>query len=364
MKRIAVSALLLALPACSTAPADSTALDGLATERDQQIGIEVAPRDRANLGQCGAESPEPELVRCGDAGTVSNAVTVCGALVADDAMSVKSGSLVVGGDSRITASVRVRHGSFASFGGIEGDGTEDVDGDVTTSSNWVVGAPAQVGGDAFVGGRIDAHEPLRVDGTLHVAGPVSGTVHASRTTSTGLDGRKGLSCAGAPDVQGIADAVERKGATDEDEALASVSRRTDMTLGCGRYRFASLGVRAPLSLHVEGNVVIVVDGDARVEAPMHVDVRPGASLDVVIRGSLDIDDTLSIEGAPTWLGVGGDVRMASPTSFAGWFFAPRGQVEMNAPFDVSGALYVGSLTAESPVTVDGSASALDACPAP
>jgi hypothetical protein len=364
MKRSVVSALLIALPACSSAPADHVSLEGLGAERAQQIGIDVAPRDRADLGQCATQSADPELVRRGDPDTVSNSVTVCGALVADDAMTIKSGSLVVGGDSRITASLRVWRGSFASFGGIESDGTEDIDGDLTTSSNWVLGAPARVGGDAFVGGRLEAHKPVRVDGTLHVQGPVSGPVQAGRSTGAGGGGAKSLSCAGAPDVQTIADAVEREGAIDEDEALSSVSRRTDVTLGCGRYRFASLGVGAPLSLHVDGNVVIVVDGNARVAAPMHVDVHPGASLDVVIRGELDIDDTLAVDGAPAWLAVGSDVRIASPTIFKGWIVA-RGEIEMNAPLDAN-VLYVGSLTTESLVTVEGSAntnaSALHTCP--
>jgi hypothetical protein len=360
MKRGVVSGLLIALPACSSAPADHASLEGLGVERAQQIDIDVAPRDRAELGQCATQSADPELVRCGDPDAVSNAVTVCGALVANDAMTVKSGSLVVGGDSRISAAIRVGRGSFVSFGGIVGNGNESIDGDLTTSSNWVVGGPARVGGDAFVGGRLEAREPVRVGGTLHVEGPVSGAVHAGSTTRTGGDGAKSLSCAGAPAVQAIADAAEREGATNEDEALASVSRRTDMTLGCGRYRFASLGVGAPLSLHVDGNVVVVVDGDARVAAPMHVDVHPGASLDVVIRGELDIDDTLAVDGAPAWLAVGSDVRIASPTIFRGWLVAPGGEIEVNAPLD-AGALYVASLTAESPVTVDGSANGLRAC---
>jgi hypothetical protein len=363
MKRIAVSALLIALPACSSAPAEHASFDALDTDYDQQIRIDVSPRDHADLGRCSAQSPGPELVRCGDAASMGNAVTVCGALVAEDAMRVNLGSLVVGGDSRITASIHVGRGSFTSFGGIEGDGTEDIDGDLTTSSNWVIGAPARVGGDAFVGGRIDAREPVRVDGTLHVAGPVSGVVQTGSTTSTSPGGAKSLSCASAPDVQAIADTAEHLGVADEDESLVSVSHPMDATLGCGRYRFASLSVGAPLSLHIDGNVVIVVDGDAALDAPVRIDVRPGGSLDIVIRGSLEVAGALSFDGAAPWFAVGGGVRIATPTALSGWLIAPDGEVVADATLDVKGTLYVGSLTAASPVTVNASATALDACTA-
>ena len=363
MKRFAVSALLLVLPACSDGAGDLAGAPALGAA-DDEIGIDVSSSDHVDLAQCGTESKAPDLVRCGDARALSNAATVCGALVANDALTVKSGPVVVGGDSRITGFIQVEGGSFTSYGGIEGDGRETIDGDLTTSSNWVVGAPAVIGGQAFVGGRLEAQSPVVIGGTLHVAGPVSGSVRSARTTKTGSDEPRAFSCAGAPQVQAIADATERLGVLDEDEALADVSHPKQMTLGCGRYRFASFDVGAPLSVRIAGNAVIIVDGDVKIAAPTHFDVVPGASLDVVVRGALSVEDTLSFYGGSTWLAAGGDIRVASPLRLAGFIVAPAGAIAESARLDVNGALYAGALTAESPVTVTATATALYACSGP
>ncbi len=301
------------------------------------------------------------MLRCGDARALSNAVTVCGGLVANDALTTKYGPVVVGGDSRITGSIRVEHGSFTSYGGIEADGRQNIDGDLVTSSNWVSSAPAWIRGEAFVGGRLEAESPVRIGGALHVTGPISGSVQSASTTNTGIAGPASLSCAGAPDVQAIADATERLGVIDEDEALADVSAPKQMTLGCGSYRFASWGIGAPLSLRVSGNTVVIVDGDVKIAAPARIHVEPGASLDVVVRGTVSVEDTLSFDGAPAWLAVGGDVRVASPLRLVGFIDAPAGAIAADARLDVIGALYAGALTAESPVTVAASPVALSAC---
>jgi cytoskeletal protein CcmA (bactofilin family) len=304
------------------------------------------------------------MVRCDGGVAKGHAAAVCGGLVVDNTLTVRAGSLIVGGDSRIASPLRVENGSFIGIGGIEGDNTEDVDGDLSTASNWMVTGPAHVGGNATVGGRLDARNSVRIDGVLRVASDVSSGVEATTIMNDVRDVPAPLSCEGAPDVVAIADAAaQRPGVADEGETLAAVSEPTHLTLGCGTYRFDSWGVDNDLTLRVEGKTVIVVDGDMRIASPTHVVVAPGGSLDFVVTGGLQIENTLSIDGAPTWLAVAGDVKIASPTRLTGWLVAPKSEVLADNTLDVDGALLVGSLRVASPVTVAGSERALELCSA-
>lgn len=104
--------------------------------------------------------------------------------------------------------------------------------------------------------------------------------------------------------------------------------------------------------------MIVVDGDVRIAAPTNIVLSPGATLDFAISGSLSVDNTLSISGGDTWLGVGGKLRVLSPMVLEGYLLVPRGDVEATNTLTVRGAAFVGPLAVRSPLKVEDAGYAL------
>ena len=293
MVRASIALLLLSLASCS-----------------QRSGPQWFGPDgfsgNVDLQACGAAASDPTLERCAVT-EPSTIAAVCGDLDEHNTLTLSAGSLAVAGD-------------------------------------WIVSSPAHIGGDAVVGGMLEATNTVTVDGALHAQAD------------------NALACDGAPPVGGAVANAESLGENDLGDALLPHSRPADVSLGCARYRFSSLGIDNELTFHVTGKTVIVVDGDVRISSPMQVELEPGATLDFLIGGALQVDNTLSFSGGSTWLAVGGEIDVGAPLRLTGVLYAPGSQLSVNNTLDISGSLLVGSMTVASPVTVTALAGpALSAC---
>lgn len=264
--------------------------------------------------------------------------------------------------ARCVANVPASSFALAACGDLAGDNTIDVDGNVATTGGFTVSSPATFGRDAWIGGRLDVRNALTVRGTLYTDAPrgrppTAGAVVAATATP--------LSCERSPDPTAIARKVKEAGVIDQGSALEHVGEPAELWLGCGRYRFTSIGADNTLTIHVEGRTVIVVDGDVRAGSPLRIELEPTARLDLVIAGSLAGDDTVTITGGSTWLAVAGRVRAGSPMKLDGWLVAPRSDVAADNTLDVRGAIFARSLRAGSPVHVTkGPLLAADGCVMP
>ncbi len=352
---IPVAVSLLALVGCSGDP-DAPNYDAAGFRGDVQ------------LRACNADAEQP-LVRCGGDAAPGIIAAVCGDLEADNTVTLSGGSLAVSGHTRLAAPLHVNLGSFTGFGGIQADNTQDVSGDLATAGDWVVSSPAHVGGDAFVGGALDARNQVDVGGVLHVAGADMKNVTARDVTTTGTTVTSPLHCNAAPDSQPKIAHIEAGGVVDLGHALVKHSQPATVELGCARYRFASLGIENNLDLHVTGNTVIVVDGDMRIAAPMRVLLDEDAQLDFLVGGALEVDNQLTFSGGSTWLAVAGELRIASPMKLVGFLYAPQSavssasSVSADNTLDVLGSLLVDSVRVASPITVTAMEQpALPACP--
>jgi hypothetical protein len=312
---------------------------------------------------------EPALVRCGGDAVPGIIAAVCGDLEADNTVTVTGGDFAVSGQSHLAAPLHVTGGSFTGLLGIQADNTEDVSGDLATSGDWVVSSPAHVGGDAFIGGKLEATNSVAVDGVLHVANADTQHVTAGTIKADGTTVMTSLKCELAPAPNATIQRVEAGDFLDLGQALTAHSVAAEVTLDCARYRFTSFGIDNDLVLHVSGHTVIVVDGDVRVAAPMTVKLDPDATLDFLIGGSLEVDNTLSFSGGSTWLAIGNDLKIAAPLTLVGFLYAPQSAVaasEVSADniLGVSGSLLVNSVHVASPITVTAvSGPALPACAA-
>lgn len=308
-------------------------------------------RGDVDVRSCSGSEKAP-LLDDGEANPRRVIAAICGDLQQDNTLTVSNGSLAVDGHSRIASPLNVVNGSFTGFAGIEADNTHDVAGDLATAGDWVVHSPAHVGGDARIGGQLSATNTVDVDGTLWSTGTVPERVSAGHVSSSPGPIANPLDCANARSVSDLIDGALAPGFVDFGPALSKVPARTDVRLGCDRYRFASWGVEQPLTVRVSGATVVVVDGDVRIASPLRIEVEPNASLQLLIRGSLEVDNTLVITGRSTWLGVGGDLRVASPMELTGVLYAPHAAVGLDNTLEVTGALCVGALRVAAPLTVN------------
>lgn len=215
---------------------------------------------------------------------------------------------------------------LAVCGDLVGDNTVTVDGTLAVSGDWTVRSPARVRDDVYLGGVLDA----------------TNTVDVGATRREPM-----LACAEAVDVAALAARTDEAASTN----LEAVTSPTSVQLGCGTYRFSRIGVDNTLTLRVEGRVVMVVEGDVRIAAPMRVELATDAELDLVVGGRLAADNTLTVEGGSAWVAVAGEVRVASPVSIQGWLVAPRGSVAGDNTLTIDGAAFTGAMRVASPLVV-------------
>lgn len=316
-----------------------------------------------DVGLCALRRPAPAPLRCeADANAQRVGLATCGDLVADEAVSLdRRGSmsaLLTAGRITTTAPLHVA-GSLLASGRVEGKATQDVEGNLEAGGGWATTAPVTVGGDAWVT-ALEVGASATIAGALHAPqGSSMENVMCANVVYEPVDVRSPLDCPTLPSVRAIATAASRDSAAARvlsPLALGDVKVATDVSLGCGTYVLDSIAVHAPLAFHVVGPTVLIVQGNVHVAAPMTVDVADGASLDLVIVGRLDVDDTLRIgnDRAPraTWLGVGAAIHVAAPTVVHGVVYAPTAPVALDDTLVVHGAALLGPTRVAAPFGVE------------
>lgn len=367
----AVALAMACLPACS---GDDTIHDGGHDGgNDDPLGFDPERGGTWDGSACAAPTAlDPGTLRCGaDPDAARFALAVCGDLDTPNTLDVEAraggAALAVDGDASTSSPLHVA-GPMTVTGYLDADNTQDIDGPLQVGGDWSTSSPVHVTGDVFLGGALQATNTVTIGGTLHVpVAPDAQSLDAGSVSVGPVSVAPPLACAAAPDVAALVDAWLDQEWPGEDgtpwpngnlvhDALANVRGPTELTLGCGRYRFSSIGAHNTLTLRIVGPTVLVVDGDVRVASPMRVVVEGDATLDMAIAGSLQIDNTLDV-GNParpeaTWLAVAGEVRVASPFELDGWLLASRAAVRGDNTIDVHGAAYVGPLRVASPMVVD------------
>ena len=361
---------LLAVSACTagTTGTETTTTNPPSTPQDPSNGGTTSPAftGTVDVSACGGNQPNVPLVRCvAPADATGVTLAVCGDLGADNTLTLdalspaNAGVLALGveGHSRTAAPLHVA-GSFTSLGGIEADNTEDVSGVLSSGADLTVAAPLHVGSDAFVGGSLVANNTVSISGTLHVgANPSGNNVTAGSVVNDPVTVAAPLDCFHAPNIASLVHDTLQPSVGDLAavplDALASITTTTSVNLGCGRYHFSGIGADNVLSIHIDGSVVMILDGDFRIGAPTTIDLAPGATLDLIVAGNLEVDNTFSIHaaGASSWVGVGGDIKIGAPVTLDGYLVAPSSNLEADNTLAINGAAYVGALHVAAPLVV-------------
>ncbi|MGV3619234.1 MAG: DUF7305 domain-containing protein [Archangium sp.] len=329
--------LVVLVAACAPPPSD--AIDYRTLERGGAFDVR----------RCGA-APDPVRAFPANEWTREASLAICGDLRSDNTTTV-AGDLRVQGTTRVSSPVNV-NGSFFAGGNVDCPNTLNVSGDFSTSGDWSVSSPANIGGDALIGGTLRHDNRVQVNGALNVVDAVgAGALNVgSRLTSPG-DIVAPLDCDNAPDVHAIADAL-----TDEyfapwlrDDRRFVISQPTDITFGCGRYLMNGFETNNTLMVHIAGPTQLVIRGDMRIGSPTRFVIENGGSLELIVDGALNVDNTLDVDAAV--VAVSGPVRIASPTHVTGLFLAPRSSISADNTLDVYGTMFAGSTRVASPLVI-------------
>jgi hypothetical protein len=277
------------------------------------------------------------------------------------------------------------------------------------AANLVAAAPVDVGRDAFLASLPRGTGAVSVTGTLHVPSrcdALPATLRAGACVEERVELDEPCRC----EPFGIEDTVDARSDPLRNDDLAAglspdvlagpgASGRID--LPCGVYHLSRIAAGGPVTIAAHGRVALVVSGSILADAPIAFVPDPGASLDVIVGGTVLARAPLRI-GAPErpgatrlWVGgvcaeggevcdsdaacctgdcsagrcVGDDaerwaVDLGPTDTVAALVAAPAGTLRLRAARVVGGVL-AGGLVADgaASVTHDGALEGVaDACP--
>lgn len=340
----------------------------LACSADATTSSRVAPTiDGTNhdASVCGGGSTSPAVLRCRakDAHALRVGFASCGDLAVDNTLTIEPRkdrtALAVNGNLRTASPLHVA-GDVIVGGAVEAANTQTIDFDLRAGGGWTTSAPVLVGGDAYVGTKLDVRNDATVRGALHVPPGTDVTkVTANDVVYEDVMAPAPALCTMAPDVATLAQMATLDSAALKSlpsGALATITRPTKLTLGCGTYVLDGIDAGNTLDIRVVGPTTLVVKGDVHVRAPMvvHLD-GAAATLDFVITGTLAVDDTLAVGSAEaptkTFVAIGTALRVASPMKLFGTLVAPTATAALDNTFDVWGATLLGKTRIAAPLVV-------------
>jgi hypothetical protein len=128
------------------------------------------------------------------------------------------------------------------------------------------------------------------------------------------------------------------------DSFARVTSPLDVHLPCGAYYFEGVDIRNDVTLHVDGNVAVFVEGDLRVHGNLSFDVT-GGSADVFVDGNVGVFGGFGSTTAPAAVRlymVGTDLELGRGGVGAN-VYAPAARFSPSGGFELSGALVVRDL---------------------
>jgi len=308
----------------------------------------IPPDGGTGEGSCGPN--EVALVRCAAPERAPLTLAVCNDLRVNNSLIVDGrggqADVAVGGSTTSGGAIRIE-GDFTSVAGIVSGGALTVERTLRTGGDWVANAGAQIGGDVHVGGVLRASSRVDVTGTVtakEITQPSN--VRAASVSNAAPNLTAPLECEAAPNIaERIAEA--RTGPLRPAEALVGGETRA---FTCGRYVLSSLAPSSETLVRIDGTAVLVVEGDVAINGSTRFELTPGSRLDVLVGGSLVVNNPLTLSGGPVWIGVAGDVRVNATLTMEGWIVAPRAVATLNNPIELTGAAMFGSLTVSNAAT--------------
>jgi len=249
---------------------------------------------------------------------------------------------------------------------LKGDGV--VAGDVHAGADVTSSGTFQIGGDLFAAGNVGVVSGTLTDvGKIHLSPgrAATGVTAAGGTVTEPVSVPPPCDCGAALDVASIVSPF----ASANDDALGGVTAAAldhpaaPVALGCGRYYFDAIE-GGDVTLSLSGRTAVFVAGDVRVGGALHVDLGPGAELDLFVAGSVSLTGPVAFgsPAAPAKVRVysGGPVfELSGDAKLGANVYAPRADVAVSSDFEMSGALHARSVAFSGDLTIHYDESVID-----
>jgi hypothetical protein len=150
------------------------------------------------------------------------------------------------------------------------------------------------------------------------------------------------------------------------DALDTASTPVTLTLSCGRFAVQRIGGSAPISLRIEGDVVLFVAENVALEPSFTLELGPSASLDWFVRGTVSfsplarIGDARRAGALRLYTTEPSELTLPGTTAAGLNLYAPRASVSVGGLGDVYGALFAASVSAPAALIVHYDRSIMEA----
>ena len=289
------------------------------------------------------------------------------------------GSAAVGINGNYGQTEYLRVDGSLTIGGsllLSSSGGFDIDGDLRLGGPGTAAGPILVARDAWLLGETSSVSYIQVDRDLHLApeaevssfGPV--IVDGERfeepfTIAPPCD----CDQAALLDVPGIVE----DGLLRNDNAriglslgaLDVASAPVSLTLSCGRFALQRIAGAAPITLRIEGEVVLFVAEDVELSPSFTLELAPSATLDWFVRGTVSlsafarIGDARRAAALRLYTTEPSDLTLPGTADVALNLYAPRTSVSVGLLGDVYGALFAANISAPAALTVHYDRSIMD-----
>lgn len=308
-------------------------------------------------------SPAPSLVK--------TAVCVCKDLDVTGSLKTHARGPELPADVGVGGDVSLVSGSEID-GSLRVDGKLDAVGDLGVAHHvWAAGGvqsvgTLDVGGDLASGSDLDGVGDLVVRGQLRVAGDDSWV--GSREVSGGRAGYEAPSVSDACgcDAASIYD-VSKAVATARDhndnqslgKSLEGVGT-TSISLPSGRYYVGRMTSVGDLSIRVEGDVQLYIDGDLDSVGTNNIEIGEHGTLDLFVGGTLSsvgevrLGDPNRPEAFRLYVGgASSRISLVGGTSWSGVIYAPTSSIQLVGETEIHGAIVAGSIHKTGDLVVKG-----------
>ncbi len=226
-----------------------------------------------------------------------HAVCLCDGLDDLGAMTIQPGPGEAAADVGVNGLVRLTNGtqvggSVAAYGGLQAVGNLEVRDAASSAADVAVAGRLDVGKDLSVGGNLSGLGWVQVGGALRVAGSDSVLGHKGAASVGAYAAPAGPPCAcGAGQVLDVAAAVAKAKAA-SDNGLKNLPTSlsdlgdSELKLSSGKYFFDHVGQVGKMVITVEGTVALYLDGDLDSVGAEWITLKPGATLDLYVSGSV------------------------------------------------------------------------------
>ncbi len=256
-------------------------------------------------------------------------------------------------------------GTWHAYAGLSAVAAADIAGDLVTTGEFDWLGVQQIRGNLVVGKNVSGVGQLEIGGSLDVGGDVNvtGTMTSGSEGSYVAPAGPPCPCSGDTFFDVVAAVDDARDNNDNatiglsPDGLVEVGA-TELVLPTGKFYVANMLQVGALTLNVQGNAALYVDGDLATVGDEMIQLAEGASLDLYVAGSVaSVGQAVagSMDRAADFrLLIGGDdgvVLSVGTQPFFGHIYAPTAELSYVGDTQIYGSLFADRLSGVGRLTI-------------